>query len=216
VAKVVEAQAGNAGALGCWHPDAPTRAGSPPSPRNAPSSRPTGFAPMSERDQVCSPNAENYVVSFRRWNPAGLHPIALLIVFLRWLWRFGRWSVEVDRSMSSAELRRDWPPSAFRWSSGPMDEQAARDEFKRVTVLIREGCWPTRPTGDAGRRGGGSNCPGGFFGRCRRAPTQVTGHGTCTTIITTTTLKTRPGPCHWRAGWSYHVTQPRFRVRRRP
>ena len=97
---------------------------------------------MKQTAEVDAPDGEHYVVVVRRWNPFGTGPIAWASLLVRWAWKFGRWTVEVNRRVPASEYRSRLLPYAFRWHGGPMSEQEAEAEFSRVMTAIRMGHWP--------------------------------------------------------------------------
>jgi hypothetical protein len=97
---------------------------------------------VRRRAEVDSPDGERYSVAVRRSNAIGYNPVGLVWSFVRWAWRFGRWTVEVNRHVPWAEYRTTMLPYAFHWYGSAMSQEAAGIEFERVVQAIRSGQWP--------------------------------------------------------------------------
>ena len=92
--------------------------------------------------EVGAPDGERYIVTMRRWNGIGIGPVAWLALFVRWAWRFGRWTVEVNRRVPASEYTGQLLPYAFHWHGPRLSEEQAEVEFDRVAAAIRAGQWP--------------------------------------------------------------------------
>lgn len=97
---------------------------------------------MRRQAEVDAPDGEHYVITVRRSNPYGANVVAIAWWFIRWAWRFGRWTVQVDRRVPWAEYRHTLLPYAFHWYGPAMGEAEALIEFDRVVAAITSGHWP--------------------------------------------------------------------------